>query len=137
MIVFKKEQINQIINHCKDNLPNESCGILAGIMEEGKKIITHVYLLENIDKSPDHFSMDVKEQFQVISDIRKKDLLLMGNFHSHPSTPSRPSLEDIRLAFDPNLSYVILSLADIDHPVLNSFTIRNNTVTKDQLEVVE
>jgi proteasome lid subunit RPN8/RPN11 len=43
--------------------------------------------------------------------MRKKGFVLLGNFHSHPSTPSRPSEEDMRLAFDPKLSYIIISLA--------------------------
>ena len=81
--------------------------------------------------------MDIKEQFKAISQIRKDNLQLIGNFHSHPSTPSRPSAEDIRLAFDPNLSYVIISLQDRENPVINSFNIKGGIPDKDQLQVVE
>jgi len=137
MIIFREDQIELMIAHCKKELPNESCGLLAGNIKEDIKTIKQVYFLENIDHSPEHFSMDAKEQFKALSDIRKNSWQLIGNFHSHPSTPSRPSVEDIRLAFDPNLSYSILSLENIEQPVLNSFTIKGFAVEIDPLKVVE
>ena len=138
MIIVTSKQFNEIIKHSERDLPNEACGLLGGIIDDSNnKIIKKVYLLENIDKSPEHFSMDIKEQFQVISDIRKNGWSLIGNFHSHPETPSRPSEEDIRLAFDINLSYVILSLADKRKTVLNSFIIKDNIVSKEELTVLE
>jgi proteasome lid subunit RPN8/RPN11 len=137
MIIFSKEQLNEISEYSKKSLPNEACGLLGGIIDSSNnKVIQKVYLLRNIDESPEHFSMNVKEQFKAITDIRKNGWSLIGNFHSHPETPSRPSEEDIRLAFDPNLSYTILSLADKDEIVFNSFIIRDNTVSKEQLIVV-
>lgn len=137
MILFKEEQIKDLFAYCTDGLPNESCGLLAGIIEDGVKTVTQIYYLQNTDQSPEHFSMDVKEQFKVISQIRKNNLQLLGNFHSHPSTPSRPSEEDIRLAFDPDLSYVIISLQDKEQPVINSFNIKGNLADKDQLQIME
>lgn len=137
MIILKKEQIDEIIVHSENVLPNEACGLLSGIIEGNKKIIKKVYLLKNTDENPEHFSMDVKEQFKVIADIRKNKCSLIGNFHSHPETPSRPSKEDIRLAFDSNLIYGILSLQDKQNPVFNMFIIKDNIVSKEQLIVLE
>jgi proteasome lid subunit RPN8/RPN11 len=76
--------------------------------------------------------MAPEDQFKVISEIRKKGWILLGNFHSHPATPSRPSAEDIRLAFDPSLSYVIISLQDTQ-PVLKSFRIRQGIAEEEAL----
>ncbi len=137
MIIFKDEQIKDLFAYCNKGLPNESCGLLAGIIRDGVKTVTQIFYLRNIDESPEHFSMDVNEQFKAISQIRKSNLELIGNFHSHPSTPSRPSAEDIRLAFEPNLSYVIISLQDREHPVINSFNMKGGIAEKDQLQVVE
>ena len=136
MIIFTSKQFNEIIKHSERDLPNEACGLLGGIIDDSNnKIINKVYLLENIDKSPEHFSIDIKQQFQVIADIRKNGWSLIGNFHSHPKTPSRPSEEDIRLAFDSNLSYTIFSLEDREKVVFNSFIIKDNIVSKEQLIV--
>ena len=68
--------------------------------------------------------------------MRAEGLVPLGNWHSHPVSPSRPSDEDKRLAFDSSASYLILSLMD-DEPVLNSFHIEGDTATKEELVIVE
>ena len=40
---------------------------------------------------------------------------------------------DIRLAVDSEASYLILSLMDIDNPVLNSFHVENGVSTREEL----
>lgn len=60
----------------------------------------------------------------------------LGNWHSHPQTPSRPSEEDKRLAYDKHAVYMILSLAEKE-PILNAFHIENGEVRKEFLEIVE
>lgn len=67
--------------------------------------------------------LDPKEQLAAVKDTRANGLVPLGNWHSHPESPSRPSEEDKRLAFDSKSSYLILSLMDINAPVLNSFRI--------------
>ena len=122
MIFLGKSQLDEIVEHCKNGLPNESCGLLGGVIEGNKKIVKKIYFLTNIDESPEHFSMEPKEQFAAIKDMRSNNFVLLGNFHSHPNSPSRMSEEDKRLAFDTKLSYLILSLAESE-PVLKSFNI--------------
>lgn len=112
IILLNQQDYSDMIAYARENLPNEACGLLAGKIEGEVKKIEKVYFLTNVDQSPEHFSMDPKEQFAAIKDMRNNDWVLLGNFHSHPNSPSRPSQEDIRLAFDPNASYLILSLQD-------------------------
>lgn len=135
MIILTTKQYGEIVNHSKNGLPNEACGLLGGVVIDGIKRVEKVYLLENMDQSPEHFSMDPKEQFAAIKDIRSNGWTLLGNFHSHPETPSRPSEEDKRLAFDPEASYLILSLMEEDKPVLNSFTIVSNNANQEELKI--
>lgn len=135
MIILKEEDYQKILDHAAAGLPNEACGLLGGYEEEGNRIVTDVYLLRNVDESREHFSMDPAEQFATIKDIRSKGRQLLGNFHSHPESPSRPSQEDIRLAFDPKMNYLILSLMEEGKPVLNSFHIEKGEVTKEELEI--
>lgn len=133
MIELNRQQIEEIIWHCHASLPNEACGLLGGIDGESRAAVKKVYLLRNTDESPEHFSMDPQEQFAAVADMRRNGWKLLGNFHSHPSTPSRPSAEDIRLAFDPSLRYLILSLAEPQDPVLNCFRIRGKAVAKEEI----
>ncbi len=136
MLTLSKSHYEIMLNHAKNGLPFEVCGLLGGVSDNGKKIVKKVYLLTNIDKSEEHFSMDPKEQFAAVKDMRKNGWELLGNFHSHPSSPSRPSEEDKRLAYDSASSYLILSL-EKDEPALNSFKIDGDkNVTKEELVIV-
>ena len=69
--------------------------------------------------------------------MRAGGLSPLGNWHSHPETPSRPSAEDIRLALDSKASYLILSLMDMDAPVLNGFSVKDGAAVKENLVIVE
>lgn len=133
MIILKKEQYNEILSHAIQASPNEACGLLAGILEDGGKLVEKVYLLTNADNSPEHFSMDPKEQFAAVKDMRSNAWTMLGNFHSHPASPSRPSGEDKRLAFDPEASYLIMSLMDNPDIVLKSFHITKSGVVEEQI----
>lgn len=133
MIVITKQQYEEMLNHSLKSIPNEACGILGGKEEDGLKYVQKVYLIANIDDSPEHFSMDPKEQFAAAKDMRSNGWVVLGNFHSHPESPSRPSEEDKRLAFDFEASYLILSLADEQNIVLKSFSIVKGEVKDEEL----
>lgn len=135
MIKLKKSDFEKILAHAVKELPDEACGLITGTVEGGDKEIKKVYLLTNIDHSNEHFSLDPKEQLEAIKDMRKNGFLPLGNWHSHPESPSRPSEEDKRLAFDSKASYMILSLMDRETPVLNSFKITGDTAEKEEFVI--
>ena len=67
-------------------------------------------------------------------EVRKAGQVILANYHSHPETPARPSVEDIRLAYDPEISYVIISLAAV-LPDIKSFRFRNGEVEKEEIVI--
>ncbi len=137
MIIISNDDFQKIVDHALSELPNEACGLIAGRTEGNNKIIEKVYLLNNIDKSNEHFSLDPKEQLAAVRDMRERGLSPLGNWHSHPESPSRPSEEDKRLAYDKTASYLILSLMDKDNPVLNSFHIDGDKAECEELVIKE
>ncbi len=135
IIRIKQTDYDAIVVHGKAGLPNEACGLLAGKVVNEEKIVEKVYLLSNIDYSPEHFSIDPNEQLLAVKDMRKSGIVPLGNFHSHPSTPARPSEEDIRMAYDSSASYLILSLAK-ELPLMKAFGINKGEVTLQKLEIM-
>ena len=123
VLKLKKCDYQKIVEHCKNALPNEACGLVAGTIENGIKTITKVYLLTNMDASSSHFSMNPEEQLKTVKDARANGAEIIGSFHSHPNTPAMPSAEDKRLAYNPDMEYLILSLQELSHPVLRAFGI--------------
>ncbi|AOZ76744.1 Mov34/MPN/PAD-1 [Clostridium pasteurianum] len=135
MIYIEKKEYEKIVEQAKKEFPNECCGFLAGNKDGEDLYIKTVYPLTNIDASSEHFSMDPKEQFKTVKIIRENKMELVGNYHSHPYTPSRPSEEDKRLAFDPKAIYGILSL-EKEEPVFNLFKVDKGNVEKLKYEII-
>jgi proteasome lid subunit RPN8/RPN11 len=136
MIQMNSRDVEKLIDHARAQLPNEACGLLAGEEKNGVRRVKGVYLIDNEDASPEHFSMSPQNQLAAIKDMRQKGLTLLGNWHSHPGTPSRPSAEDVSLAYDPYASYLILSLEAPQVPNLNAFRIQNGEYQWDILEIL-
>lgn len=137
MIEISRSNYNKIIKHCMDMLPYEACGLLAGMEENGVKLIKRVYPVTNADKSSCHFSMDIKEQLAVIKEIRHGNLGLSGNFHSHPTGPPVLSEEDIRLANDFSVEYMVVSLENRDMPVIKAYGISSGrSVTEHDIRII-
>ena len=134
MIKLRKEDYEKIVAHAKKEAPVEACGLIAGKLDGEDKIIEKVYILTNTDHAEEHFTLDPKEQLIAVKDMRANGFVPLGNWHSHPVSPSRPSDEDKRLAYDSSASYMILSLMD-EEPVLNSFHIEGDTAEKEQLVI--
>lgn len=138
-VKLRKSDFEKIYAHAKSVWPEEACGLIAGEdLNDGiTREIRKVYILENVDHSREHFTLDPKEQLAAIKDMRANGLKPLGNWHSHPDTPARPSEEDIRLAFDSRASYLILSLRVEGKPEINSYhVVHNRDVAHEQLEIV-
>ncbi|MDR1738650.1 MAG: M67 family metallopeptidase [Candidatus Symbiothrix sp.] len=132
VLQIPQQIIDALIAQAKSELPNEACGLLAGKGD----IVVERYPLTNIDHSPEHFSFDPKEQFAALRQARAKGLQIIANYHSHPSSPARPSQEDIRLAYDPNILYLILSLQDPAAPSLKAFAIKDGKVEEIAIGII-
>lgn len=126
MIEIPNEIVEKIFEQGREELPIEACGYLAG----NNGVVTKRYRLTNIDGAHDHFSLDPKEQFETYKKAKEEGLKLLAVYHTHPETPARPSKEDIKLAYDPTISYVIASISEND---IKSFKIKKGEVTKEEI----
>lgn len=127
---IEEKVVAAMIAHGRREEPNEACGYLAA--RDG--VVCRSFEFTNIDAAPDHYSMDPAEQFAAIRRMREEGLQLVAAYHSHPATPARPSVEDIRLANDPNIIYVIVSMMAGVEPV-RAYRIQQGEVKDIQLEL--
>ena len=104
---IKKDLIDKIYLQGEADAPFEACGYLAGKNDQ----ILEYFPMKNMDHSSEHFSLDPKEQFSVTRLARQEGLEILAVYHTHTATPPRPSDEDLKLAHDPGIIYVIVSLA--------------------------
>jgi [CysO sulfur-carrier protein]-S-L-cysteine hydrolase len=131
MLKITRDVIDDIIEHGRSEAPLEACGYLAA--KNG--LICKRIPMTNIDASPVHYSMDPKEQFAAVRNCRETGLTIRAVYHTHPETEAYPSVEDINLAYDPNISYVIVSLTG-STPSIHAFIIKNKKIREEQLEII-
>ena len=137
MVQIKQKFIDEMVAHSKADLPNECCGILAG--PDGQVMKT--YPMSNVEASPFRFSMDPVELVQVDSEAGENDWELLAIYHSHTGSEAYPSDTDVRIAAGtaglwPDVRYVLVSLMDMNNPVVRIFEISDARVIEEPLEVV-
>lgn len=133
MIRIGKVVYDAMIEHARKGYPNEACGILAG-KKEGEA--GNFFPMKNTDESSISYFMDPKEQLQIFKKMREQKIDMTGIFHSHVASEAAPSQKDVRLAFYPDVSYLIVSLSNKAKPVLRSFKIHDEIVKEEEIQIV-
>src|SRR5687768_5930024 len=118
-----------MVEHCRDGVPNEACGILAS--KDGT--VVKVFRMTNASASPVRYSLDPKEQFAAYRKIEDEGWDLAGVFHSHTRTEAYPSPTDVRLASE-DVPYLIVSFAD-EPPSVRAFSIVKENWTDDDGDI--
>ena len=129
MIYLSKKEIARLVVHAKSSFPAEACGILAG--SSGR--VEEVFEMTNVHNSGESFFMDPEEQFKVAKEVRARGMEILAIYHSHVSSSAYPSSEDVDMAYDPRISYVIISLTNSDRPAVRSFKINGNSITEEEV----
>ncbi len=106
---LSQQQVQSIVDHCIQSLPDEACGLIAGKKEKAARIIP----IKNVSDNPKrHYQMDANGQLKALKLIDDEALDWIGVFHSHPDSAPIPSQEDIREAElnTPDIVHLIVSL---------------------------
>ena len=132
MLTLHKSVLDCMIQWATAGRPFEACGYLGA--KNGRVI--RMLPMKNADQSAEHFSFEPSEQFAAVRSLRAEGLSTAAVFHSHPNTPARMSDEDIRLARDPNISYVIVSLAESE-PVVKAFRVQESGIVPEDIVLTD
>jgi proteasome lid subunit RPN8/RPN11 len=127
-----------MVGHAYDGLPDEACGLLAGPVEpDGRPSgsVVAVYPCRNADASARTYTIDSQDQLRAMRDATKRDLDIVGVYHSHTHTDAYPSATDIRQSVDPHWWYVIVGLRH-GEPDVRAYVIADGGVTEVPVSVV-
>lgn len=120
---------DEMIAHARAGLPNEACGILAGL--DGR--VERFFPAESDEPSPYYYRIEARDQIRIMNAIDDAGLDLVGIYHSHTSSPAYPSRTDAEQAFWPDAVYVIVSLAEPEADV-RGYRIRDMAITEEALQ---
>ena len=127
-----RKHLLEMINHAREQAPNEACGILAGSNER----VLRLYRARNAALSPTSYRLHPDEQYRIFKDIEDRGLEILGIYHSHPSSPAVPSATDIGQAYSSEVSYVLISLTDRMDPQVRAFRITEEGFREQDLSVI-
>jgi proteasome lid subunit RPN8/RPN11 len=130
MIELPQAYYQDIVAQAREEYPNEACGLIAS--EGGMPV--RLFRMRNADESPVTYRLDPKEQLEVFNEMDDRGWDLFAIYHSHTGSEAYPSPTDVRLAFYPEASYLLLSLSDED-PVLRGFHILDGEITEHEVRV--
>jgi proteasome lid subunit RPN8/RPN11 len=130
MITIPKSIYQQMVEHAKKESPLECCGILGGSDHVAKK----AFELQNADRSSVRYAMAPQEQLKVFEEMEKDAMEMVAIYHSHTHTIPFPSETDVKLAFYPEVSSIIISLKEKD-PAVKAFRIGKEAIYLEEIEV--
>jgi len=125
--------LDEMIEHAKEDAPNECCGLIGGVDDEAKSL----HRAKNKAASPLRYEIDSKEQLQIYKAILDAGEDIVGIYHSHTKTAAIPSQTDINLANGwPDPVYFIVSLENPDEPYIRGFRIEGHSVEDVDIQAV-
>ena len=114
----------ELVAHARDEEPNEACGLL--VLEGG--VATRYERGRNAAASPYRFELDIDPEVWFLED----DGVELAVFHSHPSSPPRPSRTDVEnIGLWQGKPYVIYSVRE---DALGAWTIADGSIQALELE---
>ena len=130
-MILQRDQLHAIVAHARETAPDECCGLIGGTDSKAKTI----YRLRNVTPNPQlAYEAAPEDLFVAQRNMREQGETLLAIYHSHPrSADPSPSETDVRLAFYPSATYLIVGLGG-EHPVVKAFTISEQEQSWHQVE---
>lgn len=132
MLRLRRDLLEAMVAHCRQEHPLEACGVLAGRDGQPERHIP----MRNAEASRTRYAMDPEQQLAVWREMDERGEHPVVIYHSHTATPPYPSMPDIRYAAEPGAHYVIVSTCD-DEPEVRSYRIANCEAIEETITFVE
>ena len=125
--------LDQIHRHLESGYPNEACGVMLGKGGVSTEIVSADN--QRTDSARNRYLIDPLSYMKIEKDADRRKIQVLGIYHSHPDVAARPSETDRQAGF-PNLSYLIVSVADGKAVESRSWRLRDDYSQFDEVPVV-
>jgi proteasome lid subunit RPN8/RPN11 len=131
-VKISRALVDEMVAHAREDLPNECCGMVAGLDGEATEVIR----VENAAASPLRYEMDPKAQYEAWKSIEDGGKELLAIYHSHTKSAAYPSQTDVNQAVAwPDQVYVIVSLADEDAPDVKGYFLKDLRIADAEISI--
>lgn len=118
MIRIEGQPWETMVAHACDTYPNECCGAMLGITQDGARVVQVAVPLENVFQGPqqDRYELRPEDLVRADQEARRRQMDLIGVYHSHPDCDAYFSSTDLKNSC-PWYSFVVLSVRNgrFDH----------------------
>jgi [CysO sulfur-carrier protein]-S-L-cysteine hydrolase len=137
-LLLPRQLYNVMVDQAKAELPNECCGMLAGLWPaQGEPAVAaQIYPLVNAAQSPFEYLSDAHSMFLAEKARREAALEFLAIYHSHPSSAAVPSKKDLERSYSKDVINFIISLKD-DVPVMQGWWLTATEFRPAEWEITE
>ena len=133
-ILLNQKQVDILIEYSEKSRPNESCAMLLGSHNDQQWNVKEVFLTRNAHTdSETSFIITPEELLQGYQLAEKKQLELVGIFHSHPDSSASPSNFDKKfMKVNGDIPWIIFSGINTD---LKAFILEENMEDTKEIKI--
>ncbi len=105
--------LKRVTDAAEASYPEEACGLLVGLeTPEGNLVVSQVEAAANVASGGTgaRFEIDPRVRISLARRLRGGAERVIGHYHSHPDHPALPSQHDLKMAFEPELVWLITSV---------------------------
>jgi len=136
MIRIASEPWAAMVSHARTTYPNECCGAMLGVVDDGVKTVSEALPLENAFAGAQATRYELRPEDLLAADraARARNMDLIGIYHSHPDCDAYFSETDLKNSC-PWYSFVVLSVRKGEFHHANSWlpNVEQTAATKEEL----
>ena len=135
MLQIRRDLVDRIVAHAREDHPDEACGVIAG--PEGSDRPERFIPMLNAARSPTFYEFDSGDLLRLYKEMDAHDEDPVVIYHSHTATEAYPSRTDVSYASEPYAHYVLVSTRDPEQHEFRSYRIVDGEVTEETVEILE
>lgn len=114
VLVLPRAVLAAVERAAESAYPEEACGLLAGRRDgSGGLVVTGFRASANVAATDrqETFEVDPAVRFALMRELEGTGAEIVGHYHSHPDHPPEPSAQDLEHAYEPELVWLITTVA--------------------------
>jgi len=137
MILIEDDAWRLMVSHARTAYPEECCGAMLGVIEDGRKRVRLAVPLENASNGSRRARYELRPEDLLEADrqARRQGMDLVGIYHSHPDCGAYFSETDLKNSC-PWYSFVVLSVREGEFDHANSWLPNAEQTAAEQEELI-
>ena len=111
-LLIPRTTLVTVVAHARATLPDECCGLLAGVIDNGAGRVSQHFPIRNDLASPTEYATNPRDMLDASKATRAAGTDVLAIYHSHPASVAVPSRTDLaRNWWGESVVHVIVGLA--------------------------